>query len=52
MLFIQWGSITPLYVASREGHDQVVEVLIRAGANVNFVDEQVGYVLILAIVTD
>ena len=36
---IQFGG-TPLYVASREGHHQVVEVLIKAGADVNFIDKE------------
>ena len=32
---MQWDN-TPLYVASREGHHQVVDVLIRAGADINY----------------
>ena len=38
MLILQWGR-TPLYNASQEGHDKVVEVLIAAGADVNLADK-------------
>ena len=38
MLISQWGR-SPLYVASREGHNKTVEGLILAGADVNFADE-------------
>ena len=38
MLTLQWGN-TPLYVPSYMGHDKVVEVLIAAGADVNFANE-------------
>ena len=34
---------SPLYVASMEGHDQVVEVLTRTGADVNFIHKEVCY---------
>ena len=37
-LILQWRK-TPLYVASENGHDKVVELLITAGANVNIVYE-------------
>ena len=37
MLILQYGE-TPLFMASSGGHDRVVEVLIAAGANVNFVN--------------
>ncbi len=35
---VKYG-LTPLYVASEGGHHQVVELLIRKGANVNLADE-------------
>ena len=38
MLISQWG-MTPLYVASWEGHNKIVEELITAGADVNFATE-------------
>ena len=38
MLTLQWER-TPLYNASWEGHDKVVEVLIAAGADVNLADK-------------
>ena len=37
MLILQYGC-TPLHLASMRGYDIVVEILIAAGANVNFVD--------------
>ena len=37
MLILQDGR-TSLYFASKRGHDRVVEVLIAAGADVNFAD--------------
>ena len=37
MLILQYGW-TPLYLASERGYDRVVEVLIAAGADVNFAD--------------
>ena len=38
MLILQWRH-TPLYEASRWGHDKVVEILIAAGADVNLADK-------------
>ena len=37
-VIVQWGR-TPLYIASKSGHDIVVEVLLKAGADVNLADE-------------
>ena len=37
MLILQFGW-TPLYHVSMRGYDRVVEVLIAAGADVNFAD--------------
>ena len=38
MLILQLGE-TPLLIASRAGHDKIVEILIAAGADVNLADE-------------
>ena len=39
LLTLQLWAETPLYVASKHGHNQIVELLIAAGANVNIVSE-------------
>ena len=41
--FLQSGK-TPLYeAASHQRNEQVVEILVKAGADVNFVDKEVSY---------
>ena len=36
------NNATPLYVASKEGHDDVVKTLLGAGANVNITRSDVS----------
>ena len=35
VLLTPQGGFTPVYVASQEGHTEVVDVLVRAGADVH-----------------
>ena len=45
-MYIQNGHC-PLYIASQEGHDKTVEILLQAGATVDLKDKVYSYYLLL-----
>ena len=49
-LTVQDGG-SPLYVASQEGHSDVVDILLKAGADVHLATTEVWYTVVLELVS-